>query len=510
MEKVKIIYSKICTVLSLKKITWITILGFILSILPICYLSFVNRATGDDYGYGIFTRAAWVETHSLIEVLKASWMTIKQYYVGWQGTWFDIFLFSLQPEVFSDKAYVIVAYLMLFLWCGSTIILFKELFIRKLKNDKLCFVLITILFLMINIHYIPSTKSAIFWFNGCAHYMVPFVMCQIIAVLLLNYCEKYKGKYLIAICAIMTLLGGANYQAALFALIVAFYGIMIGYTLNKNKKIFLLLIPIICESIGLIISIKAPGNKVRGGEEFGFSVNLILNTIWKSFVYGIKDIGNYLQNKPIVFIIFLAVFFILLENAKRKEGGVEVKHPFLIIMAAFCLYSAMQAPAIYANVNVSGGVYNTNYQCFLLLTLGIIYILSEVVGRSVKGMSEKRIYKMIVLPGFLLCGILILMFKGNIKDSTGWICMDYIISGQASDYREQMKIQTELMLDETVTDVIVPGINDIQGPLMHMPVTPNKNAWSNSVTSQFYGKRSVIAIDRSIWESMYLEKKDNY
>ena len=90
MEKVKIIYSKICTVLSLKKITWITILGFILSILPICYLSFVNRATGDDYGYGIFTRAAWVETHSLIEVLKASWMTIKQYYVGWQGTWFDI------------------------------------------------------------------------------------------------------------------------------------------------------------------------------------------------------------------------------------------------------------------------------------------------------------------------------------------------------------------------------------------------------------------------------------
>ena len=236
MEKVKRIYSKICSVLSLKKITWITILGFILSILPICYLSFVNRATGDDYGYGIFTRAAWVETHSLLAVLKASWMTIKQYYVGWQGTWFDIFLFSLQPEVFSDKAYVIVAYLMLFLWCGSTIILFKELFIRKLKNDKLCFVLITILFLMINIHYIPSTKSAIFWFNGCAHYMVPFVMCQVLAVLLLKYCEKYKGKYLIAICAIMILLGGANYQAALFALIVAFYGIMIGYTQNKNKK----------------------------------------------------------------------------------------------------------------------------------------------------------------------------------------------------------------------------------------------------------------------------------
>ena len=44
---------------------------------------------------------------------------------------------------------------------------------------------------------------------------------------------------------------------------------------------------------------------------------------------------------------------------------------------------------------------------------------------------------------------------------------------------------------------------------MHMPVTPNKNAWSNSVTSQFYGKRSVVAIERPVWESLYLEESDN-
>ena len=57
-----------------------------------------------------------------------------------------------------------------------------------------------------------------------------------------------------------------------------------------------------------------------------------------------------------------------------------------------------------------------------------------------------------------------------------------------------MKLQTKLMLDESEKDVVVLGINNVQGPLMHMPVTPNKNAWSNSVTSQFYGKRSVVAM----------------
>ena len=92
---------------------------FVLLLIPICYLSFVNRASGDDYGYGIYTRAAWLTSHSLIQVAKAIGATVKQYYYSWQGTWFSIAVFALQPELFSDNAYVIVVFLMLFLWIGN-------------------------------------------------------------------------------------------------------------------------------------------------------------------------------------------------------------------------------------------------------------------------------------------------------------------------------------------------------------------------------------------------------
>ena len=34
---------------------------FVLSLLPILYLSFTDVATGDDYGYGAITRAAWMQ-----------------------------------------------------------------------------------------------------------------------------------------------------------------------------------------------------------------------------------------------------------------------------------------------------------------------------------------------------------------------------------------------------------------------------------------------------------------
>ena len=108
----------------------LTIVGsviFALLLLPVLYLTFVNRASGDDYGYGALTRAAWMSTHSLPAVCKAMWRTIRQYYYGWQGTWFSIAVFSLQPEVFHKDAYVIVVFLMLFLWIGSTFLLFREI-----------------------------------------------------------------------------------------------------------------------------------------------------------------------------------------------------------------------------------------------------------------------------------------------------------------------------------------------------------------------------------------------
>ena len=502
-------YEKFCDTMSIKNITILGLIGFIITLLPIFYLSFINRASGDDYGYGVYTRAAWMTTHSLVEVVKAAWQRVVESYYLWQGTWFDIFLFSLQPEVFSDKAYFIVAFLMLFLWCGTTILLFKEIFVKRLNLDKWSYRLVTIIFLLISIQYIPSTKSSIFWYNGCAHYLIPFAMCQFLTYLLLKYVREYKVGQWIRIFLMMALLGGANYQAALFGVIITIYVGLADYLHSKSKKIFWLLIPLMAELIGLIISFKAPGNKIRGGEDFCVSVGLAIETILGSFVAGIEDIGMYFQKKPVIFIGFAVIFLVLLENAKRRERKENIPWNLLVILAIYCLYSAMQAPEIYAGVEVSAGVHNMNYQCFLLMMMTILYVLAELIGKVVKNTTAEKTHRVIVIPGLILCFCLLIICKSNIKDSTTWKCLDYIVSGQAADYKEQMDIQTRLMTDENVTDVIVPYINDVQGPLMHMPVISDTEAWTNWVTSQFYGKNSVVAVERPVWESMQKEQQGN-
>ena len=78
-----------------KVFAWCAALLFLGSMLPIWYLAFYARPSGDDYGYSALTHAAWLDTHSFIEVLKAAIQTVVNNYYLWNGDWATTFLFSL-------------------------------------------------------------------------------------------------------------------------------------------------------------------------------------------------------------------------------------------------------------------------------------------------------------------------------------------------------------------------------------------------------------------------------
>ena len=497
------------------KITAIAgILAFILLLIPIISLSPVNRATGDDYGFGIYTRDAWTNTHSLAETGKAACQTIKQYYYSRQGTWFSLFLFSIQPEVFHDNAYVIVAFIMLFFWIGSTCYLFRQILCKMIGFNKWSYYLITVCFLIIGIEFIPSTRSSIYWFNGCVHYILPFSMCQMVTGWLFRYIDTYKRKYLFGITVFMILLGGSNYQAALFSLIITCYMMLFVLFYKKEKRILLLLLPLFLETAGLIISMIAPGNSVRTaaeayeeGAQFGFSFTNAISTIGKSFLYALKDILIYMEERPLIFVGLFFLFLIFIISFCSENDVFKFKHPLWLTAMLFCLYSAMQAPAIYAGVPVSGGVPNTNFLVFLLTATSILLLIAEKTAARLKALwnqdTAKKLFQIIVIPGILVCLLFTFFLRSGIKSSTSYVALRYITSGEAADYKRQMELQTKLMEDPGTEDVIVPFINDVQGPLMHMPVTDDPHSFTSWATAAFYGKNSVTAIDRNEWMELY-------
>lgn len=203
----------------------------------------------------------------------------------------------------------------------------------------------------------------------------------------------------------------------------------------------------------------------------------------------------------------IVMFFITLEAIGKRGASKKKKEKILLLIASFCAYAAMQTPMIYyGKEDISGGAYNTNFLILIIFLSILMMVLADSAAGWLEGKENYLIEKThvnIVIPGILFCMVLALLCRSDIKDTTTWICLDYIVTGQAADYKEQMIQLTELMTEEGVEDIVVPFINDIQGPLMHMPVTDNPEAWTNTVICQYYDKNSVVAMPRVEWEEQY-------
>ena len=60
---------------------------------------------------------------------------------------------------------------------------------------------------------------------------------------------------------------------------------------------------------------------------------------------------------------------------------------------------------------------------------------------------------------------------------------------------------TGILTDESVEDAVVPFIVGEQEPLVHLPITLDKEEWTNEKMALFFGKKSLVAIPRDEWEA---------
>ena len=502
------------------------VLAFLAGLVPVLYLTGYVHATGDDFGYGTLTHAAWLDTHSLPAVFRAACETVKNYYTGWQGTWFSVFLFTLQPEVFSPDAYWIVPLLMLGLTVAGVSVAGYYFLVRKAGFGLSGFIGLDALVLFVLIQFIPSTKSAIFWYNGTAHYVIPFFLALVAVSASGMFMDTGKWRFFAVSVLCMTFLGGASYLAALLAPIgIVFCWLLYG---RKRRRSLWLLLPLAAEMIGLVISLLAPGNTVIGGEELGVSAGKAAAVILESFRQGVLTIVTYLSEKPAMFLLLIPAVFLIWEELKGQEekgtGGFDYRFPGLFLAAMFCIYCAMFAPGLYAGTELSGGVPNTIFQVFVLTgTASFVYLLGwlharrkgmrakpeegrmapkapalgkrkpEEKGGSGLGNRKKQIAwgatVLVFLGGAFLC-------RSSVRDTTFFLCAEYIMSGQADDYKAQMEERQAILLDEAVLEAELPAMNQDQGPLMHMEVTEDPESWTNRVVRDFYRKNSVVEVKR--------------
>ena len=367
--------------LSLKMIAVLSAIAYIFSLLPVFAASVYAYPQADDWSYSWHTRLAWVDNHSILEVLKGACAAVSEAYMDWQGTFSSIFLMSLQPGIWGERFYAVVPFFMSGLLTFST--LFFLMYLLR-GTDGSCRVIFSVAVLWLTVQEIRCKPAAFYWYNGAVHYIVPWCFVLILAGLILKNLQTEKAGKLRFVFSLLLafMIGGGNLVTALLAFVCLGGAVLVLLILKRRTRLWCVAVPFAFQTLAFGINILAPGNWLRQGLS-GEPSNPVMS-ILRSFYYGFFYIGEWTDET--VLLISLLLMPVMLRMARQLRFRFPL--PGLIAGISFCLFSSMFTPSDFAvhTVNI-GRVQNIVFAMYVLLfMLNLFY----VVGWYVKNVQERE------------------------------------------------------------------------------------------------------------------------
>lgn len=509
---------KFCDWWTLEKVRNLLFVVLAVSLIPIIYCSFFDYATGDDLGYSAGVHQLLAQHASLIAILKEMFDEVKQSYYTYQGTWASIFLFQLQPGIWGERVYTITAWIALFFLLVGTWYILKCLLLDLMHFSESGFLCIFITMSVLTVQYMPKVRGGLFWYTSVVHYVVPYGIALLCSAWAMRWVDTGKRRFFIPILFFMTYLGGAGYPPLVLAAVL--FCVLILGTLTQRIRIYSgsiprkralwLIVPLLLELAGFIVSAIAPGNKGRGGEDFGFSISRVCNTILTALKQGLVDGVSYILNGRLILPAMILIAIFAFEAYHVQDRRVEAKHPILFIMLAYLITCAVRTPAIYAAVEVSGGVPDTEFfTTMLCMTMAISYTIVWLKNllydkKIIIAQNAVEFNRKVRTPYVILLIVFCLLFWRHLIGTTvDYTCITFYTSGGLADFQNQMQERLAILQNNDIKDVVLPEMNGEQGPFMHMPLVDDPTAFTNSSTAEYYGKNSVIAIPREEYENSY-------
>lgn len=478
-------------------ISLLAILILIISMIPVFYLTFYNYATGDDINIASWTHVAVMEGRSASEVVKAAWDGVKSFYYGWGGNWSACILWAIEPSVWGEDVYHITGYIALFFILGGSGILLWYINKKFLNGSKMLFTIVFSLYSFLIIQWIPAGHTAIFWFAVVANYIIPYGLMLFSIKWIDKYLETSQTRFLVYSGLALIFIGGAGLMTVVVSFEILF--LFICYTFFYKKSRFKglgLLIVMVLFLLSAGANVLAPGNSVRAGGELSFGVSDIFGTVLESIVRGTQNAGQYFIYSRFLWLYVPLIVLLSWEFIDAKECAIKFRFPGLFIAVTYLMYCSAYAPMAFMK-DIDGSSGHTNIYWFLF-TLWITISVGYVVGYlKEKDININKLILNTVRVGCVLLVILsCLMYRHFIGNMFGYKCLQYAKSGALADYEMQMQERFEILANSDDGDIVLPQMNDDQGPFLHFAVTDDPENYTSYVTAHFYGKKSVIAIPR--------------
>lgn len=505
--------------LSYRKIAAAFTILFIVSCIPVIYMGLFNYATGDDLLYGAPLRNAIHKGYSFQETCKTILTDIYYEYLGFTGNWSIMFTWRIEPSIWGERFYSVTTLIAMFCLTVAPYYLLRYIFVHLWKIRRAAFIIIFTALDILMIQYQPKPRAGLYWYTGMALYTLSFGIAMFAVAWGMKYIETQKKRYFIGTTILTVYLSGAGYPELTFMAACLFF--MIVYCMIDRKrrhKGLMLCIPMILLMIGFYVCASSPGNQVRGGTDFGFSIGKAMGVLLNCVIRGITGIAEYfVMARPLiaVLVLMMIIFWEVLPQPAVAEKDIlrSFRHPIIVSAVLFLTYCSAYAPELYAGDNVvagiSGGVYDSYYFIFmLLLPIEVFYLIgwskvrfsakwNEISWLKKENFADS-VRRPFVIVMFVLC---ILGSKHLVGNTIDYTCVEFVKNGGFADYLAQMEERIAVLEDPDIRNVILPEMNDEQGPFMHFSLMNNPDSYTNDVTRKFYDKDTVIAVPREEYDS---------
>lgn len=484
------------------KFWWLVVLAvLILSLLPVFGMAFYNHSSADDYSYGYQTRAAWIDTHNVLEVLKKAGEKVKTIYFEWQGSYAAVALFALQPAVFGEEFYPLTTFLLLGMFIFAVFYFFRKIVKNIFKDDVRIADIIAGVILLLSIQMLPSPVEGFFWWNGASYYVLFYslMLIQMANLLVTVWCDELKKRQMAGLLILAVIITGGNYVSAL--LTVELTVLLFVYAIYKKKSISGKLIVVLAVTMTcFLINCLAPGNSVR---QATFESLSPIRAVLYSYHEAYNHMVEWTSPLVIVGMIFLVPFLWHLPVQSKLKGLL----PFAFLLGIeFSVFASSFTPTLYAYGSVGAGrIQNIRYFLWIFMCVaaeftGICGIKSMVAYCEEKSGDFlkilKSIYSEYAIPFFIMIVFCASFFAGNsiladdVRDMTSVSAAKSLLSGEARQYDREAKERLTVLLGEESSVALKPYSCHPE-LLFWEDIKEDPADWVNCAVARFYGKEEV-------------------
>lgn len=477
--------------ITIKQVAWLSVLCYLISIIPLLALSVYAYPAADDFGYGAVYHQTWLQTHSVWQTVWQAVLTAYDRYFTWQGTFSSVFLFALQPAVWSEALYWLTTVMMLTLLTLGVWYVMRAVLGKCLGADKYSILTISAVVLFFTVQCMVDGAQGLFWYNGAAHYIVMHGIYLVLVAFQVGQIKKETCP--IGGIVVSTLLAffvsGGNYITALLYGITVVTIAVVAVFVKQKRRVLRLVVPFVAYAAGFVLNVAAPGNAVRKANftETPGVVSSVLISFSDCLQYVMGEWSDWR-------VVLMAVLILPIALRIVRETTFRFRYPLVVAGYSYCCLSAMFTPTIYATGSIGASrIHNIIFAMFLLLlALNVVYVTGWLVrkGYLSKQTDKDGKYDFVLLA---LEGICAMGIYGFIEPRafTATNAMESILNGEAENFREVNRMRRELLQDSQIRELELPRYDQLP-PLLYIDDISEVSDWKSDGMCRFYDKDRIV------------------